>query len=210
MNYKRLIYKRKYSALGILLALSVFSIESTYKIAKWIILKSIKFTKWLVRYIQFVKSGYSYSEICQLINNMSGREFEVFMTEVFKTQDYTKVVLTQETSDGGKDIILYGNNGITYVETKRWKKELEVGRERLQKLVGAAIGDKIDNMIFITTSGYNKNAYEYASKINNLILWDMNDIMKQIVKVDQKKLIKILAKSINSDNKIVTLNPIQS
>lgn len=210
MNYRRLIYKRKLSITGIMLFMVISSVRTSYKITKWTIIKLIQLTKWLIRYYQFAKSGYSYSDIYKLIMNMSGREFEIFMAELFKRIGY-QVKLTQESNDGGKDIILYSKTlGYTYVETKRWNKKYEVGRVILQKLVGSAAADNVNNMIFITTSGYNKNAYEYAKKLNNLQLWDMTDIMKLVTKVDQKQLPMILTKSLGIDSKIVRLNPINN
>jgi restriction endonuclease Mrr len=140
---------------------------------------------------------------------MSGREFEVFICELFKaTGKYKKVVLTQESNDGGKDIILTDKSGrITYVETKRWNEKFECGRVLLQKLAGSAYGDRVDKMIFITTSGYNKNAIEYAKKLDNLELWDMSNIMKLVTIVEQEKLSNILVKSLGVNSKVVNLQP---
>jgi hypothetical protein len=207
MKYTKLLYKRKISYIGTLIFLAIFTTKTIYKIFKWITIKTIEITKWFIRYIRFIKKGYSYSDIYKLIMNMSGREFEIFMAELFKIIGY-KVKLTQETKDGGKDLILYSDKGCTYVELKRWDTKNEIGRVLLQKLVGSAVADNVNNMIFITTSGYNKNAYEYAKKLNNLELWDIIDIMKMVVKIEQKQLPLILAKTFKTDYKIIRLNPV--
>lgn len=207
MKLRRLIYKRKISILGLLMFVIIGTITLIFKIIKFTITKLYKSFIWFKHYIQFVKSGYCYSDIYNLIDNLSGREFEVFMYLVFKELGY-KVKLTQATSDGGKDIILRDiDDEIIYVECKRWSDNFKVGRPEIQKLVGSSIGDSVDNMLFVTTGQYTNEAYEYAFKIDNLELWDMNDIMKKVVKINQKRIPYILTKTLGTNTKIVRLKP---
>ena len=114
------------------------------------------------------------------IRDMNPRDFEVFIANIFSDNGYSTKV-TQYTSDGGKDIIIK-KNGITYyVECKHW--ESAVGRPELQKLVGAAVGNAVSDLIFISTGGFNVNARNYAKDVNakgnlHLDLWTMEDILK--------------------------------
>lgn len=206
MKLSNLLFKRKISILGVFLFVSAMLIKISYKFMKTIIKIIIRTLRWLCNYIHFIKSNYSYNDIYHLINSFSGREFEKFIYYSFKELGY-KVKLTQSTNDGGKDLILYDKKlKCAYVECKRWNYEgsFKVGRPELQKLVGSAIGDNIDNMLFITTGQYSNEAYDYSAKIEGLILWDIKDIMKLVYKVDQKKIPKILMKSLNYTNTKIT------
>jgi transposase-like protein len=53
---------------------------------------------------------------------------------------------------------------IIYIQAKKW--EGNVGRPEIQKFVGALQGQRAKKGIFITTSSFNDNAYEYVSKID--------------------------------------------
>lgn len=53
---------------------------------------------------------------------------------------------------------------IIYIQAKKW--EGNVGRPEIQKFVGALQGQRAKKGIFITTSSFNENAYEYVSKID--------------------------------------------
>ena len=210
MKTSSLLFKRRISILGLCLFIIVTTIKTLFNLFKWSINTIIKTIKWIKNYFHFVKSGYSYSDVYDLINNMTGREFEKFILYLFKELGY-KCKLTKATNDGGKDLILYNENeGNTYIECKRWDMngDFKIGRPEIQKLIGAADGDCIPNALFITTGKYTKEAYEYANKIDNLELWDISNIMKMICKVNQKQIPKILIKSLNNTNtRIIRLKP---
>ena len=53
---------------------------------------------------------------------------------------------------------------IIYIQAKKW--EGNVGRPEIQKFVGALQGQRAKKGIFITTSSFNENSYEYVSKID--------------------------------------------
>lgn len=108
------------------------------------------------------------------------RKFEQFVAKQFKRKNF-KVILTPRTNDGGKDIIIDKNGIKTYVECKYWNSNKSIGREEIQKLAGAAMMDGVRNALFITTSTYNKNAFETAKALNkngfNIKLWTTNDLL---------------------------------
>lgn len=60
---------------------------------------------------------------------------------------------------------------VIYLQAKRW--EGDVGRPEIQKFVGALAGHKANKGVFLTTSGYSKEARVYAGQINaKLVLID--------------------------------------
>ena len=116
----------------------------------------------------------------QQIYSMNWREFEVFIAKILNEYDYVTRV-TPAQSDGGKDIIATREKNTFYIECKHWKRQ-SVGREVLQKLVGAAAANRVREIIFITTSSYADTAVQYKYELNNagafhLQLWSMRDIL---------------------------------
>lgn len=113
------------------------------------------------------------------------RKFEQFIAKQFKIKNF-KVILTPQTNDGGKDIIIEKNSIKTYIECKYWNSNKTIGREEIQKLAGAAMTDGVKNAIFITTSTYNENALETARALNknefNINLWTTKDLLAFINK----------------------------
>lgn len=128
--------------------------------------------------------------ILNKVENMDGREFEEFMAHLFRLQG-NKVQLTPSTNDHGVDILIDDN---TYVECKHWNKKELIGRPIVSKLVGSAYalsGGNDFKTIIITTSGYNQNAIEYA-KLTNTELWDMEDIIKMVKKLNSTEILRYL------------------
>lgn len=114
------------------------------------------------------------------IKNMNWRDFELFVAKVLTWNDYNTIV-TPPSNDEGKDIVAKKNNVTFYIECKHWKNQ--IGREHLEKLIGAAARDGIRNIIFVTTSSYHTNAKSYASDLNlqglfHLQLLDTNDLLR--------------------------------
>ena len=114
------------------------------------------------------------------IRNMNWRDFELFVAKVLTWNDYDAIV-TPPSNDEGKDIVAKKNNITFYIECKHWKNQ--IGREYLEKLVGAAARDGIRNIIFVTTSSYHTNAKSYASDLNlqglfHLQLLDTSDLLR--------------------------------
>lgn len=118
----------------------------------------------------------------EYIRNLNWREFELFVSELLKWNGYYAKV-TPASNDEGKDIIATKNGDHYYIECKHWSKHYKVGREYLEKLVGAAARDGVKNIIFITTSAFHKNAYDYRDDLNiqgnfNLLLLDTKSLIR--------------------------------
>jgi len=151
--------------------------------------------KYIYNFIHFRKINYSSRQIECMIREMSPREFEIFISELYKAMGY-KVELTPETCDGGKDIILYDEDEIIYVECKHFAENNHVGREICQKLIGSISIDGADSGIIVCTGKFHKNAWEVYSKIDNLELIDMRGIMAMVRKIEVYQIPRIFMKTL--------------
>lgn len=90
--------------------------------------------------------------------------------------------------DAGKAIGKSGDEGIDgiikedrlgldiiYIQAKRW--ENTVGRPEIQKFAGALQGQRARKGIFITTSNFSRDAYDYASRIETKIIWFFRELL---------------------------------
>ena len=116
-----------------------------------------------------------------IVRSMDWRDFEIWVANVFNSNGY-KAHTTKPTNDGGKDVIATKDGVKYYIECKRWDENATIGRELLQKLVGAAVGARVKQAIFIATCPFNKNARRYATELNkngliSLQLWGMEELL---------------------------------
>jgi restriction system protein len=75
------------------------------------------------------------------------------------------------SGDGGIDGIIKEDRlglDVIYVQAKRW--ESSVGRPEIQKFAGALQGHRARKGVFITTSSFSKDAYEYVERIDSKIV----------------------------------------
>ena len=75
------------------------------------------------------------------------------------------------SGDGGIDGIINEDQlglDVIYIQAKRW--EGVVGRPDIQKFAGALQGQRARKGVFITTSGFTKDALEYVSLIESKII----------------------------------------
>lgn len=124
--------------------------------------------------------------------NLTDSEFEEWCGRLLRRLGYKNVYVTQRVADGGKDITCEKDGEKYYVECKKFMyKELKdyleknggkkipssqlVGREIMQKLIGAMIADRVDNGIVITTSEFSSSAIEYVNKLPNSFSIEMID-----------------------------------
>jgi len=98
--------------------------------------------------------------------------------------------------DAGKAIGKSGDEGIDgiinedrlgldviYVQAKRWGTT--VGRPEIQKFAGALQGQRARKGVFITTSDFTREAYEYASRIDSkIILIDGEQLTQYMIDYD--------------------------
>ena len=129
---------------------------------------------------KFLNSG------MDIVEHMSGEEFEEFLSEHFKSIGY-KVQLTPGSQDYGADLVLEKDNRKIVVQAKRWKKV--VGVEAVQQIIGAIKYYDAEKGMVITNSNFTENAYELADE-NGIELWDKHKLIELIRKSKGRELAK--------------------
>lgn len=132
-----------------------------------------------------------YNDILDTIISKTPREFEKLVVSLLQKMGYGGEIhnsgeVTQYSNDNGIDGIIKEDVlgfGRIYIQAKRYQRENKIGREDLNKFVGALAVAQSNKGVFITTSSFNRNAIEYASKLNNtttLVLIDGEQLAKHI------------------------------
>jgi len=112
------------------------------------------------------------SELLNKVVEMSPAFFERLVVELLVKMGYGGSI-----KDAGNAIGKSGDEGIDgtikedrlgldiiYIQAKRWRPGIAVGRPELQKFVGALAGQGAKKGIFITTSGFTKEAFDYTPR----------------------------------------------
>lgn len=116
------------------------------------------------------------SDIQQLVKAVSPAFFEQLVMQLLLKMGYggTREDAGQvigKSGDGGIDGIINEDRlglDVIYIQAKRW--EGDVGRPEIQKFVGALAGNKATKGVFITTSGFTKEAKAYAAQVNSKVV----------------------------------------
>jgi restriction system protein len=91
----------------------------------------------------------------------------------YGTGDEDSGIVTKTSGDEGIDgIISEDKLGLDkiYVQAKKWKDGSSIGRPEIQKFVGALHGQRANKGIFITTSKFSSDAYEYINRIEPKVI----------------------------------------
>ncbi|HCC36774.1 MAG TPA: restriction endonuclease [Treponema sp.] len=115
-------------------------------------------------------------QLKQKINECSPYFFEQIVLDLLLKMGYggseiDNGELTQKSADEGIDgIIKEDKLGLDkiYIQAKKWEKT--VGRPEIQKFVGALHGKRAKKGVFITTSEFSKEAYEYAHNLDVAVI----------------------------------------
>lgn len=140
-----------------------------------------------------VYSDYAYEEFIQAesildyhkeqIKKMSPREFEFFVGDIFKKLGFS-VKITQETRDGGHDIIATKAEPIPFtliVECKHWRDTHKVDVSVIRSLFGVQTAMQANQAVVVTSSKFTNDARKFAEERKNLMaLWDIDDLIKLI------------------------------
>lgn len=122
----------------------------------------------------------------QLIHDLTSRQFEEFIAEVWHKRGYN-VELTQKTRDGGKDIYAYKrNSGLEFlfaIECKKYNPQNKVGRPIIQQLNGIVESERLTGGIIATTSYFSKDAIDFAKPLSyRIYLNDLTSIEEMLSK----------------------------
>lgn len=121
------------------------------------------------------------------IHKLTSREFEQFAAELLEKNGY-EVKLTQQTRDGGKDIIVIQKGLVgtflTYVECKKFAPDNHVGVKLIRELYGTVTHDRATSGMFITSSYFSKDAYEFTETIKHQMeLVDFNNLSELLINI---------------------------
>lgn len=127
------------------------------------------------------------SDLLQMIKNSPPSLFERIVVELLVKMGYggsrkdAGKAMGQSGDEGIDGIIKEDRLGldIIYIQAKRW--ENTVGRPEIQKFAGALQGQRAKKGIFLTTSDFSKDAYEYASRIDSKIVLINGEQLTQLM-----------------------------
>ena len=116
----------------------------------------------------------AYADIIDAILSKSSRQFEHLVVQLLQRMGYGGEVkeageVTQYSNDGGIDGVIKEDVlglGRIHIQAKRYDQNNTVGREEIQKFVGALAVAQSNKGVFITTSSYSKGAIEYADNLH--------------------------------------------
>lgn len=143
-------------------------------------------------YLSFDKIKESvYNEIVETILSKSPREFEKLVVALLQEMGYggeisNSGLVTKSSNDEGIDGIIKEDVlglGRIHIQAKRYARDNSVGREEIQKFVGALAVAQSNKGVFITTSSYSKGAITYANSLHGsttLVLIDGEKLAQYI------------------------------
>lgn len=115
-----------------------------------------------------------YSDILNTILTKTPTSFEKLVVMLLQKMGYggeieNSGLVTKVSNDGGIDGIIKEDVlglGRIHIQAKRYKIDCCIGREEIQKFVGALAVAQSNKGVFITTSYYSKGAIEYVNNLN--------------------------------------------
>ncbi|WP_214778367.1 restriction endonuclease [Exiguobacterium sp. s22] len=113
------------------------------------------------------------------IDRMDGREFELFLEEVFTALGY-KVVVTPASRDFGADLLLETPDGWSIaVQAKRYEKV--VGLEAVQQIAAAVPYYEAHEGWVVTNSTFTDSAYELAApnQVRLIARFELEELLKE-------------------------------
>jgi restriction system protein len=116
-------------------------------------------------------------DLLELIGQAPPAFFENLVLDLLHSMGYgtsrDALVQVGGSGDGGIDgIISLDRLGLekVYVQAKRWKNT--VGRPEIQGFYGALAGRRANKGVFITTSAFSKEAHDFATQVEKIVLVD--------------------------------------
>ena len=132
-----------------------------------------------------------YSEILTTILSKTSIEFEKLVVTLLQRMGYGGEIkdsgfITKASNDEGIDGIIKEDIlgfGRIHIQAKRYKLNICIGREDIQKFVGALAVAQSNKGVFITTSYFAKTAIDYVKNLNGsttIVLIDGNKLAEYI------------------------------
>ena len=102
-----------------------------------------------------------------MLEHLSPREFEEYCQFLMKSLYRCKVDLTQQTGDGGRDLLVHHSTGLWIIECKHCPNGT-IGRPVVQKLHSATLTSNSCHALIITTGRFSKDAENYAQNLTDV------------------------------------------
>ena len=107
--------------------------------------------------------------------NQTPAFFEQLVVDLMKAMNYGEGFVTKYSGDDGIDGIIHEDQlgfNLIYIQAKRWKPDVTIGKPELQKFAGAMMGPpRVEKGLFITTAKFSPKARDYANA-QHIILVD--------------------------------------
>ncbi len=118
------------------------------------------------------------------IYNLPPRQFEELIASLLDDMGW-EVHLTQQSRDGGRDILAYLNTDLArllfLVETKRYNPKRPVGVELVRTLYGTLCHEQANSAMLVTSSYFTPDAKEFQQQhVYQISLKDYQDVVKWI------------------------------
>lgn len=109
------------------------------------------------------------------IDEMTGREFEEFVSAVLSGCGYKIEEITVATGDYGADIIAEAEGERVAIQCKRYAKP--VGVKAVQEVISAMKHYDCEKAVVVTNSTFTNQAYTLAEDNEVVTLWDREDLI---------------------------------
>ena len=113
------------------------------------------------------------------IDLMSGKEFEMFVADMFKKMGYS-VNITKESGDQGIDVIAEHNGSLIGIQAKCYSST--VGNYAVQEAVAGGRYYQCNKSMVITNRYFTESAISLAS-VNEVVLWDRDMIIARLAEL---------------------------
>ncbi len=126
-------------------------------------------------------------ELLGFVKQSSPRFFERLVVELLLSMGYggSRKDAGQaigQSGDGGIDGIIKEDKlglDVIYLQAKRW--EGVVGSKEIRNFVGSLVGQKANKGVFITTSGFTRDALEYVKTITHKVILIDGEMLTQLM-----------------------------
>lgn len=147
-------------------------------------------------------------ELIEAVKKASPRFFEQLVVDLLLKMGYGGSLIDAgkaigQSGDGGIDGVIKEDRlglDVIYIQAKRW--ENIVGSNEIRNFVGSLVGQKANRGVFITTSGFTKDALEYVKTITHKVILIDGDMLSQLMienNVGVSAVINYEVKKIDSD-----------
>jgi HJR/Mrr/RecB family endonuclease len=112
-------------------------------------------------------------------DKLDGHDFEKFVADLLRSNEFTEVSATRGSGDQGGDILATRGDEKLVIQAKRYSIDKKVTNSAVQEVIGAIAWYNAKKGVVVTNSLFTKSAKELAEK-NNIELWDRKKVSEFI------------------------------